>query len=73
MDDVRVVTQTKPSGQASLEERKRRKAADDYARASLRLEGFVPSAFSDMMTRRYVAGEITRDELTAAIRAHYGR
>ena len=73
MDDVPVATRTKPTGGISPEERARRKAADDYARASLRLEGFEPSAFSDMMTRRYVDGEITRDELTAAIRAHHGR
>jgi hypothetical protein len=56
----------------SAEERARRQTADDYARASVRLEGFVPSAFSDMMTRRYVAGETTREDLTAAIRAYYG-
>jgi hypothetical protein len=35
------------------------------------LEGFEPSAYSDEMTRRYIAGEITRAELTAAILAHH--
>jgi len=73
MNDVPVATRTTSASRISPEERARRKAADDYARASLRLEGFEPSAFSDMMTRRYVDGEITRDELTAAIRAHHGR
>ena len=53
-------------------ERARRQAADDYARASLRLEGFTPSAVSDELTRRYINGEITRGEITAAIRAHHG-
>ncbi len=53
-------------------ERARRQAADDYARASLRLEGFTPSAFSDELTRRFIDGKITRAELTAAILAHHG-
>ena len=73
MDDVRIASPTKSTDKISREERVRRQAADEYARTSLRLEGFVPSAFSDMMTRRYIDGEITRDELTAAIRAHHGR
>jgi hypothetical protein len=55
----------------SAEERARRKAADDYARGSIRLEGFVPSAYSDEMTHRYIDGQITRAELTAAILAHH--
>ncbi len=55
----------------SDEERARRKAADDYARASLRLEGFVADAFSDEMTRRYIDGEITQGELRTAILAHH--
>ncbi len=54
-------------------ERAQRQAADDYARGSLRLEGFVPSEYSDQMTRRYIDGEITRAELMAAILAHHRR
>lgn len=70
MDDLTLPTATRPP--ITAEERARRKVADDYARASIRLEGFVPSEFSDQMTRRYIDGEITRAELTAAIRAHHG-
>ena len=61
-----------PAVEIDVKERGRRKAADAYARASLRLEGMTPSAFSDEMTRRYNDGEITRAELTAAIRARHG-
>jgi hypothetical protein len=61
-----------PYNRITVEERARRQAADDYARASLRLEGFIPGTVSDELTRRYIRGEITRAELTAAIRAHHG-
>jgi len=61
--------QAKPA--ISAEERARRKAAVDYARSSVRLEGFIPSDFSDELDRRYIAGEITRAEKTAMLLAHY--
>ena len=54
-------------------ERARRKAAVDYARGSVRLEGFELSAFAEELNRRYIAGEITRAEKTAALLAHYGK
>ena len=57
----------------SPQERERRKAAVDYARGSVRLEGFVPSPFAEELDRRYIAGEITRDEKTAALLAHYAK
>jgi hypothetical protein len=72
MYDLSTTAAMRPRSRISDEERARRKAADDYARASMRLEGFVPSAFSDEATRRYIEGEITRAELTAVIRAHHG-
>jgi hypothetical protein len=54
----------------SAEERGRRKAAVDYARGSVRLEGFVLSPAVEEMNRRYIDGEITSNQLTAAILAH---
>ena len=72
MDDVPVTTLTKPTGRISPEERARRKAAIDYARASTRLEGFALSEFAETLNRRYIDGEITSDEHSAAIRAHHG-
>jgi hypothetical protein len=54
----------------SAEEREQRKAAIDYARGSVRLEGLIVSPFAEEMNRRYIDGEITRQELTAAILAH---
>lgn len=54
-----------------VEERARRKKAVDYARASVRLEGLIVSAFAEELNRRYIDGEITRKELTAALLAHH--
>jgi hypothetical protein len=72
MDDVHVTTRTKSASRISPEERARRKAAIDYARASVRLEGFVQSEFAEALNRRYIDGEITSEEHSAAIRAHHG-
>ncbi len=52
-------------------ERARRRAAVEYAIGSVRLEGFEPSEFAKELDRRYIAGEITRAEKTAALLAHY--
>lgn len=52
------------------EERARRLAAVDYAYGSVRLEGLQPDRHVRELNRRYVAGELTRIELTAAILAH---
>ena len=67
MDDV----VARPRATLSAGERARRKAAIDYARGSVRLEGFVVSPPVEALNRRYVEGEITRAELTAAILAHH--
>jgi hypothetical protein len=72
MDDVPVTTRPKPTGGISPEDRARRKAAIDYARANVRLEGFVLSEFAEALNRRYIDGEITSEEHSAAIRAHHG-
>jgi hypothetical protein len=55
----------------SAEERARRKAAVDYARGSVRLEGFIVSPFAEDLNRRYIDGEITSAELTALLLAHH--
>ena len=53
------------------EERARRQALIDYARGSLRLEGLIVPDDVEALNRRYIDGEITREELSAAIRANY--
>jgi len=55
----------------SAEERARRKAAVDYARGSVRLEGFIVSPFAEDLNRRYIDGEITSAELTALLLAYH--
>jgi hypothetical protein len=70
MDDLS--TTAVPRARTTPEERARRKAAIDYARGSVRLEGFVVSDFTEELNRRYIDGEITREELTAAIRNRHG-
>ena len=49
----------------SSEERKRRRAAVDYARASVELEGFVLPLEERILAERYVNGEIELDEYVA--------
>lgn len=45
----------------------KRKAAVDAARASVRLEGFVLDEEAEKLFSRYVAGELSRPELNAAV------
>jgi hypothetical protein len=54
-------------GRLSPAERARRKAAVDYGRGSVRLEGFVLGEDVEELNRRYIDGEMTRPELTKAI------
>ena len=56
----------------SDDERHRRQKAVDYARASVRLEGFTLDADIEALNQRYVAGELTSAELTAAIKHAVG-
>jgi hypothetical protein len=58
----------RPTDQA---EQAQRKAAVDYARGSVRLEGFVLAPEVEDLNRRYIAGELTSQQLTDAILALY--
>ena len=50
--------------QVTAAERKRRQDAVDFSRASVRLEGFVPSEDYEIEAARFVTGEIDMAELT---------
>lgn len=66
------MTNTQPPEQPiSDAERARRKKAVDYGRGSVRLEGFVLSPEIEELNRRYVKGELSSEQLTAAILKHY--
>ena len=51
----------------SKEEQARRRKAIETARRSNQLSGFEPDPEVETLCARYVVGELTRDELTAAI------
>ena len=70
-DTQNAVEEPAKKTEISPEERARRKAAVDYARGSVRLEGFIVSPFAEELNRRYIDGEITRKEKTALLLAHY--
>jgi hypothetical protein len=69
MDDLTTTAAIRP--RISAKERARRKAAIDYARGSVRLEGFVLNAAVEDLNRRYLDGEITSVEHSAAIRRNF--
>src|ERR1700733_2961572 len=52
-------------------EQAQRKAAVDYARGSVRLEGFMLTSEGMYLNLGYVAGELTSEQLTDAILALY--
>lgn len=52
----------------SEEERARRKAAVDFARGSVRLEGFALSTQLEAINQSYINGELTDEEHVQAIR-----
>jgi Antitoxin VbhA len=54
------------------EERARRQAAVDFSRTSVRLEGLVLDPDIEELNARYINGELTDGELTAAIKAAVG-
>ncbi len=65
---------TIPNGKAvrsplSDEEQTRRRKAIETARVSSQLSGFEPDPAAEALSVRYIAGELTRDELTTAILA----
>jgi Antitoxin VbhA len=53
------------SDRISAEERDRRRAAVDHARASVGLEGFVLPPEEEVLALRYIDGEIELDEYLA--------
>ena len=68
---MNVIAPKKPQAKISAEESARRKETVDYARGSVRLEGFTVSDFAEQLNHRYINGEITSQEKTAALLAHY--
>lgn len=54
------------------EERARREKAVTTGRDSVRLEGFHLPSEVEALNARYIAGELTSDELTAAIKRAVG-
>ncbi len=61
-----------PKPRISDDERRRREKAVAYARGSVRLEGFTLDADIEALNQRYILGELTSDELTAAIKRAVG-
>ena len=55
--------------QISEEERARRKASIDNARASVRLEGFILSPEVEQLGQQFIDGKLTRGELVEAVKA----
>ena len=73
MDDLTSVITPRSLVTITEAERARRKAAIDYARGSVRLEGFVAQRRSrGDLNRLYVEGEITLAQHSAAIRKRHG-
>ncbi len=63
---------TQAAQAAAADERHRRQKAVDDARGSVRLDGFVLDPDIEALNQRYVDGELTSDELTAAIKRAVG-
>jgi len=72
MNDLTLDQSLRPQARITPEERARRKAAIDYGCGSVRLEGFVVSDHAEELNRRFINGEISSAEHSAAIRSHYG-
>lgn len=53
-----------PKGELSPDEIRKRQKAVDFSRASVKLEGFAPSAAYEVEAARFVSGEIDMAELT---------
>lgn len=56
----------------SIEEQARRKHAIDFARGSVRFEGFVLDAETEALFADYVAGKLDRPALNSAILKYSG-
>ncbi|MSP01447.1 MAG: hypothetical protein EXR07_10430 [Acetobacteraceae bacterium] len=72
MNDLIATVEVETQPRITIEERARRKDAIDYARGSVRLEGFVLGPEVEELNRRYVDGEITSAEHSAAVRKRHG-
>ncbi|WP_010189129.1 antitoxin VbhA family protein [Sphingomonas sp. PAMC 26605] len=59
------------SPEISPEDRAERQRAVDFARGSVRYEGFVLSPEVEEIAARHIDGELTVDEFVAAIQALY--
>lgn len=55
--------------QISAQERARRQASIDNARGSVRFEGFILSPEVEQINRRFIDGELTRQEHVEAVKA----
>lgn len=55
----------------SPSERMQRQAADDFAVASIALEGFVPNEKSNELAKQFVNGEITIEQEILALTAYF--
>ena len=60
------------TGKLSPDEHARRQAALDWARHNIWLSGFTLDEDAEALFARYVRGEITREELNAAVLAMGG-
>jgi len=68
MDGLTLLRPDEPAAGIDEAERARRVAAVEYARSSLRLEGFTLDAATETLNQRYIDGEITSAEHTAMVR-----
>ena len=76
MDDDRQPGVPGPASPADVtlydDERVRRRQAVDYARASVRLSGFVLDPEVEVLNRRYIDGRLTGEQHAQAIRLAAG-
>ncbi|HEY6248448.1 MAG TPA: antitoxin VbhA family protein [Candidatus Angelobacter sp.] len=56
------------NGQIDSKERKLRAEAVEYGFASVRIEGLEPGPEAEAIARRFVEGELSRDEYSDAMR-----
>jgi hypothetical protein len=67
---MNILVRPQTKGAITAAERARRQEAIDYARGSVRLEGFILNDAVEELNRRYIDGEITSAEHSAAIRSN---
>jgi hypothetical protein len=57
----------------STEERLQRQKADNFAVASIALEGFIRSKKSDELAKKFINGEITIEQEISALNAYFSK